>query len=168
METHKLLSLANIDEIPLIQHVAYATWPDTFGRILSSDQINYMLGLMYNTEELSRQINAPHYRYYLIWGDAGFVAIEFHHDNTTATKIHKLYLLPAHQGKGWGRKVIEEIGAIARAQGDEAMILNVNKQNPATGFYEKCGFFRWKSEIIDIGQGYVMDDYVYRLKLKNF
>lgn len=166
MESLKLLSLANIDDVLLIQRIAYATWPDTFGRILSSDQINYMLGLMYNSEELSRQINAHQFRYYLISSDAGFVAIEFHHQNTTATKIHKLYLLPAHQGKGWGRKVIEEIGIIARAQGDEALILNVNKQNPATGFYEKCGFVRWKSEVIDIGQGYVMDDYVYRLELR--
>lgn len=159
-----ILRAASVEHIPTIQNLAYITWPPTFHSILSEDQISYMLDQMYNTPELRSQIQNPKFQYYLIHRDAGFAAVEFHYQDTTDTKIHKLYILPSHQGKGWGRDVIMELRKIAKRQGDQALILNVNKNNKATEFYEKCGFIRWKSEVIDIGKGYVMDDYVYRLE----
>jgi ribosomal protein S18 acetylase RimI-like enzyme len=38
--------------------------------------------------------------------------------------------------------------------------LNVNKYNPTLGFYKKIGFSIISEEVIDIGNGYVMDDYI--------
>ena len=38
--------------------------------------------------------------------------------------------------------------------------LNVNKFNSAFNFYEKIGFKTVKKEIIDIGNNYIMDDFV--------
>ncbi|HLT94207.1 MAG TPA: GNAT family N-acetyltransferase [Membranihabitans sp.] len=161
-----MLTPATITDIPFIQAIARKTWPPTFRNILSADQIAYMLDQMYSTEELLRQISTPHIQYYLINQDAGFTALELHYDQTTNSKIQKLYILPSHQGQGLGKSTIGMLGETSINHGDQALILNVNKYNPAIHFYEKCGFVRWKSEIIDIGQGYVMDDYVYRLKLR--
>ena len=42
----------------------------------------------------------------------------------------------------------------------KAIFLNVNKYNNAIHFYMKQGFTKVKDEVIDIGNGYVMDDYV--------
>ncbi|MBK7271419.1 MAG: hypothetical protein IPI07_18550 [Flavobacteriales bacterium] len=36
----------------------------------------------------------------------------------------------------------------------------MNKRNEAIGFYEHMGFRILREEVIDIGSGYVMDDYV--------
>ena len=42
----------------------------------------------------------------------------------------------------------------------KAIFLNVNKYNKARFFYEKLGFTIVKDEVIEIGNGYVMDDFV--------
>ena len=42
----------------------------------------------------------------------------------------------------------------------KAIFLNVNKYNNAINFYTKLGFVKVKDKVIDIGNGYVMDDYV--------
>lgn len=163
MESHTpLLTSATIENIPLIQSIARTTWPTTFGNILTKEQISYMLDMMYHTGTLKQQILNPNYHYYLINKDAGFAALELHYEGTSISKIHKLYIRPVHQGKGLGYQTIVQLETISRFAGDKAHILNVNKTNPATRFYEKSGFHRWKSEVIDIGNGYVMDDYVYR------
>ncbi|TXI77628.1 MAG: hypothetical protein E6Q44_13280 [Flavobacteriales bacterium] len=44
--------------------------------------------------------------------------------------------------------------------GDTAVELNVNKRNPAKAFYERHGFVVERDEVLDIGQGHVMDDHV--------
>jgi hypothetical protein len=44
------------------------------------------------------------------------------------------------------------------------VFLNVNKYNKAKFFYEKLGFTITKEEVIDIGNDYVMDDYVMGIK----
>ena len=156
---------ATPQDIPLLQSIAQKTWPDTFAKILSPDQINYMLELMYNTTTLTEQIKKPHYHYYLINKTDGLAALELHYKHGNQSKLHKLYILPEKQGIGLGVKTLQELETISKAAGNRTIILNVNKINPATDFYEKCGFTRWKSEVIDIGQGYVMDDYVYRKEI---
>ncbi len=42
---------------------------------------------------------------------------------------------------------------------DKRIILNVNKHNNAKMFYESQGFKVYKEIIVDIGSGFVMDDY---------
>jgi hypothetical protein len=41
--------------------------------------------------------------------------------------------------------------------------LQVNKTNPAFHFYQKKGMYIEEEAIIDIGNGFVMDDYIMRL-----
>jgi len=43
--------------------------------------------------------------------------------------------------------------------------LNVNRFNNARWFYEKIGFRVVRDEVIDIGQGFVMDDHVMELPI---
>jgi len=69
-------------------------------------------------------------------------------------------VLPTEQGKGLGKLLIDKAIEIAIAQNQKAIFLNVNKYNKARFFYEKLGFIIVKDEVIEIGNGYVMDDYV--------
>jgi ribosomal protein S18 acetylase RimI-like enzyme len=68
--------------------------------------------------------------------------------------------LPACHGTGAGAALLNEVESEARAQRCASIELNVNKYNPARLFYEKKGFSIMREEVIDIGSGYVMDDYV--------
>jgi ribosomal protein S18 acetylase RimI-like enzyme len=69
-------------------------------------------------------------------------------------------VLPETQGTGLGRQFFELVKIKAIEQDQKAIFLNVNKFNHAIHFYTKLGFTKVKDEVIDIGEGYVMDDYV--------
>ena len=45
-------------------------------------------------------------------------------------------------------------------EGDKGLELNVNKKNPAFDFYLQQGFEVEKAVVLEIGNNYVMDDYV--------
>lgn len=76
------------------------------------------------------------------------------------TKIHKLYLLPASQGRGVGRVLVETVAEVARQGGNNRLSLNVNRNNPAVGFYERPGFYVLDQKNIDIAGGFRMKDFV--------
>ena len=89
----------------------------------------------------------------------GFVSYEINSE-PNKTKIHKIYVLPETQGTGLGRQFFELVKDKAIEKNQKAIFLNVNKYNNAIHFYNKLGFIKVKDEVIDIGNGYVMDDYV--------
>lgn len=148
---------------PLIQSIAYRTWPDTFEGILSTDQILYMLEQMYNLEALLEQTRVKGHHFILAKNGLdylGFASIEFNFGKAPQTKIHKIYILPEAQGKGVGKALFAEIAKRAGQAGNLKLLLNVNRENQAIRFYEGMGFKIAKTEDIDIGNGYFMNDYV--------
>ena len=162
------ISEANIGDIKQIQNIVHITWPITYGEILSKEQLDYMLDLFYSDEALTDQYNKKEQLFYMIYEDEanlGFIGIEHNYSGKTATKIHKIYLLPETQGKGIGKKVIDEIGKLALDNNSTALILNVNRFNTALGFYKKIGFEVVDEVDIEIGNGYLMEDYVMEKKL---
>ncbi|GAA3768661.1 GNAT family N-acetyltransferase [Flavobacterium ginsengiterrae] len=154
---------ASIEDIAKIQEIAHITWPITYGEILTAEQLEYMLDLIYSDEALSRQIQNKEQLFYLI-SDAdsviGFIGIEHNYNNEAVTKIHKIYLLPETQGKGYGKIVFEEIGKMALENHSKDLLLNVNRFNTALNFYKKLGFEIKETVDIEIGNGYLMEDYI--------
>ena len=75
-------------------------------------------------------------------------------------KLHKLYILPATQGKNVGRTLLEAVEDNCRELEGKKLILNVNRFNKAKHFYEKLGYAVTSEEKVDIGNGYIQDDYV--------
>lgn len=155
-------------EVYRIKAIAELTWPDTFKEILSNEQITYMLNWMYSLEILESQIEKGHSFYVFIENgkDLGFVGIELNHPFFGNTKIHKIYILPDAQGKGVGAKLIEKVVQIAKFNNSKSLTLNVNRFNKAIDFYLKKEFKIIKSEDIDIGNGFLMEDYVMEKVLK--
>lgn len=150
------------EQLNIVAELAYKIWPTAYGEILSSEQLQYMLAQFYSLEALETQFqNGQHF---LLLKDAeravGFMSYELNCYNTQKFKIHKIYVLPTEQGKGLGKLFIDKAIEIAIAQNQKAVFLNVNKYNKARFFYENLGFTIVKDEVIEIGNGYVMDDYV--------
>jgi len=154
---------ATLEDIAKIQEIAHITWPITYGAILTSEQLNYMLDLIYSDEALSKQIQNKEQLFYLISDSEsviGFIGIEHHYKNEAITKIHKIYLLPETQGKGYGKIVFESIERLALEHNSDQLLLNVNRFNTALNFYKKIGFEIKETVDIEIGNGYLMEDYV--------
>jgi GNAT superfamily N-acetyltransferase len=156
------------DELSIVHEIAHATWPDTFKDILSQEQIQYMLNWMYDLKHLENQFNQGHQFYVaeLEENPVGFIGIEPNYPEKGLTKIHKIYILPNKQGNGIGKKLIEFVKKNAIQSDIEGLLLNVNRFNKAVDFYKAIGFRVLYEEDIDIGNGYLMEDYVMQLKLK--
>lgn len=156
------------DELLIVHEIAHATWPDTFKDILSQEQIQYMLNWMYNLKHLENQFNQGHQFYVAELEEmpVGFIGIEPNHPEKGLTKIHKIYILPNKQGLGIGKKLIEFVRKIAIQSEMKGLLLNVNRFNKAVEFYKAIGFNILFEENIDIGNGYLMEDYVMKLDLQ--
>lgn len=153
---------AKEQDIEIIRDIAAATWPSTYLDIIGQNQIDYMLDKMYNKGELLNQLMEGHI--FLIAEDNenqfGFAGYSVVNHEQRVYKLHKLYVLPSAHGKGVGKILINEVFNQVKDSGASALQLNVNKHNKAKDFYLKGGFTIKESVKIDIGEGYVMDDYV--------
>ncbi len=153
---------ANSEHISIIIDLTKKIWPVAYGEILSKAQLEYMIDKFYNETALRELIQKGHV-FYLAQDDkdnyVGFVSYEINSE-PNKTKIHKIYVLPQTQGTGLGKQFFELVKEKAIENNQKAIFLNVNKYNNAINFYTKLGFVKVKDEVIDIGNGYVMDDYV--------
>ncbi len=153
---------AAVNDIELIRELAEKSWNDAYSGILSREQIDYMLSTMYSAKEISAQMKTPDYQYFLIFDEenaAGFIGFQFHYEKNT-TKLHRIYLLEECKGKGIGKKAMNFLKEKVTESSDNRIILNVNKNNPARKIYELQGFTIYDEGIFDIGNGFVMDDYL--------
>lgn len=162
------IRLANSQELSIIEALARQIWPSTYTGIISQVQIDFMLDWMYSTKTLQEQSAAGHEFYILNTDglDSGFMALEWvEQQGKSELKINKLYVLPSIQGKGAGRSLVNK--AIERAQTStvRSIFLQVNKANKAKNFYLKLGFEIREEAVFDIGNGFIMDDYIMALPL---
>lgn len=150
------------NEAKIVHHIAHETWPCTFGEILSKAQIEYMLEWMYNIPHLEEQMeNGHHFAIIERTGHpVGFLGYELNNPETGVMKIHKIYVLPSGQGGGLGKELMDYAKRQAQHFGMKKITLNVNRYNKATTFYQHLGYAITKEEDIDIGNGYLMEDYV--------
>lgn len=151
-------------DIPLIQDLAKRSWENAYAEILSQEQMEFMLNTMYSEAEIAEHLKNSHYHYYLVFDEVlnvfdGFLGYENHYENQT-TKLHRIYLVPESKGKGLGKKTLEFLNEKVKESGDNRIILNVNKYNSAQKFYESQGYRVYDEGVFDIGNGFVMDDYL--------
>jgi ribosomal protein S18 acetylase RimI-like enzyme len=156
------ISVATKNQLPIIQELTYKIWPIAYGEILSDEQLEYMLNKFYEISYLEKQLENG--QVFLLAQENGiyfgFASYELNCDNSNKTKIHKLYVLTQSQGKGLGKQLTEKIIDIAKLNQNNGVFLNVNRFNKALHFYEKMGFQNVKTIDVEIGNGYLMEDYI--------
>jgi ribosomal protein S18 acetylase RimI-like enzyme len=158
---------ATAADIPLLRGLAERTWRQCYAAILSPEQMDYMLGRMYAPEVIAREIADG-----VVWELAaesltpvGFHACAFDPADRTL-KLHKLYVLPEAQGRGFGKALLERVRALAGTLGARKAWLQVNKNNAAAiRAYERAGYCVERAAVFDIGGGFVMDDFIMALAI---
>jgi len=159
------IRIATSSDIPLIRELTFNVWPQTYAAIISKEQIEFMLEMMYSEASLQQQMKEG-YQFIIVYDEAEPVGFASYQKTEPAIfKLHKIYILPSQQGKGTGRFVIDHIISEIQQQGATALQLQVNRNNKARNFYEKLGFAVIQEADFDIGNGYFMNDYVMEKKV---
>ncbi|SHN76820.1 GNAT family N-acetyltransferase [Chitinophaga sp. CF418] len=158
---------ATINDIPLIQQLTDEIWRPTYKDLMTPEQLEYMIGMMYSTASLSSQITEKQHEFLLLYDDQR--AIGFASYSTTEEpgiyKLQKIYVHGDYQGKGVGRFLLESVIERVKAANATALELDVKRDNKARFFYEKQGFTILKEKDTNIGNDYWMKDYVMRKPL---
>ena len=159
---------ATIEDFETIREIAYTTWPVVYGEILSKAQLDYMLENFYSDATLTDNLVNKGHRFILAKEGAtclGFASYEHHYLGENTTRLHKIYLLTESQGKGIGKMLLDKISTLAKENQCNVISLNVNKFNKAHTFYKRMGFEVIAEEDLEIGNGYLMEDYRMEKKL---
>lgn len=147
-------------DISLIRSLAQQIWPQTYSSILSQQQINYMMDMMYSEQAIRKQMHTDH-EFIIAYRNNVPVAFAAYGEIAPAIyKLFKIYVLSSEQGNGTGKYIIDHIINSIKVKDAKALRLNVNRYNKAKSFYEKLGFTVIKTEDIDIGGGYFMNDFI--------
>ena len=162
-----MLSIRNTTtaDIPLIRELTFKVWPQTYAAILSKEQVDYMLEMMYSKVSLQKQM-ADGCRFIIVYNEAQPVGFASYQEiKSSVFKLHKIYVLTSQQGKGTGRFLIDYIISDIQQKGATSLQLQVSRKNKARDFYEKLLFTVIDEKDFDIGNGYFMRDYIMEKKL---
>jgi GNAT superfamily N-acetyltransferase len=150
-------------DLPEIAALAKVIWHACYPGIISIEQIDYMLARMYSLATMRDEIRLRGIRYErLLVGEAfgGFASFG-PTDQQKIYKLHKIYLHPACHGRGLGTLLLRHCEREVHRLGAERLTLSVNKRNTnAIAAYQRNGFAVTDSIVVDIGGGFVMDDFV--------
>lgn len=153
-----MTNFIRVTNVKELAHLASNIWHEYWTEILSPEQIDYMVENFQSEHAIKRQIENENYSYYFIvenGENAGYFGVS---DKSDHLFLSKLYISKNYRRKGLGSKAFEKIKEIA---GSRKIQLTVNKYNSNTiKAYKKWGFKTVNSVVTDIGQGFVMDDYI--------
>ncbi len=151
---------ALLADIPSIRALAEKSWWHHYPSIISEEQIRYMLDLIYNDEALKEQLDKGQDFYLFGKEDSnpqGFISLSVLDENEAF--LHKFYMSPEAQGKGLGAAAFERL--LRENPSVTCIRLTVNRQNfKAINFYFKLGFHIERVADFEIGNNFVMNDFV--------
>ncbi|WP_445383348.1 GNAT family N-acetyltransferase [Robiginitalea sp. IMCC43444] len=152
-------------QIEVVAALAGQIWKRHYTPIIGPDQVGYMLQKYQSAEAIKDQINEG-MRYYLLktaHQTAGYLAFSIEEKHLFLSKI---YLKQEFRGMGYGSSAMDFVKQCALRENCKEIRLTVNKNNTcAIEAYEGMGFRNVKAVVQDIGQGFVMDDYLMVLTL---
>ncbi len=148
-----------------VAKLAFDIWNQHYSPMIGNEQVVYMLGKFQSERAIEEQI-AEGYKYYLIIDnqvekqvEVGYFSIK---DKGEKLFLSKLYVLNSCRGKGFGKLAIKFIKSTFT---NPVVQLTVNKRNfDSIAFYKKVGFKIVDDIVTDIGNGFVMDDYVMEMQ----
>ena len=155
------VQLATEADVPFIRTLAERVWWAHYPEIISDDQINYMLSAWYNSEVVTAQIRDKSHHYWLVFADGadqpcGYLDIS-PKNNPGEYYLNKFYI--DQRGHGIGASAF--YAALAQYPDVQEIRLNVNRRNyKSVNFYFKTGFKIESIMDLEVGEKYIMDDFV--------
>jgi ribosomal protein S18 acetylase RimI-like enzyme len=141
--------------------LASEIWHEYYVRIITVEQIDYMIETFQSENAIASQIEHQGYEYFFMIADGktvGYLAIK---QEENKLFLSKFYILKAYRGNGYASRAVDFLATLCKDRGLSAIWLTVNRFNEqAIAVYEKKGFQKVRAHAADIGNGFVMDDYI--------
>ncbi|MFA5658401.1 MAG: GNAT family N-acetyltransferase [Oscillospiraceae bacterium] len=148
-------------QIDTLAKIADEIWHEHFSAILSPEQIDYMVDVFQSYSAINEQLKKLGYSYYFLEADSnpiGYIGLK---QENNKLFLSKLYILKEYRGKGYASRAFEFLEEMCREKHLKAIWLTVNRNNETPiKVYEKKGFVTIREQVSDIGNGFVMDDFV--------
>lgn len=155
-----------VSDIKKLAKLADEIWHEYWVEILSPEQIDYMVDKFQSESAIQAQIKNDNYKYFFIkcYSEiAGYIGLSLKKDYLFLSKI---YIRKDFRHKGFGTSSFEFIKEFAKKNNYSIIRLTVNKYNSNTiNAYKKWKMKITDSVVTDIGNGFVMDDYIMEYKL---
>lgn len=150
--------------------LADGIWHEYWPALIGSAQTDYMVEKFQSLEAIKRDMSENAYEYWILRDEEGRVlGFTGGHDEPETQRffISKIYLLAEQRGKGYARQTIEFYNQLCLDRGLHAMYLTVNKGNElGIRAYKGTGFTTIDAVETDIGEGFIMDDYIMEREAK--
>lgn len=152
---------ADDSDLAAIAGLADEIWHQHFQTILSPEQIDYMVEKFQSYPALKSQVEEEGYEYYQTLVDgtlAGYIGI---HPETDALFLSKLYLHKDYRGRHIATQTFHFLIDLCKKRGLKKIWLTCNKHNDSSlAVYHHLGFQVTDTQEADIGNGFIMDDYI--------
>lgn len=167
MENEITVRRADRGDCELIHSLALRVFPHTYREILTQEQIEYMMEWMYAPENIRRQMQEGHVYHIACSGGEPVGYVSVRPDGQDLFHLEKIYVLPEFQHAHCGGTLFRTaVGYVKTVHPSACTLeLNVNRYNPALGFYRRMGMRIDREGDFPIGNGYYMNDYIMRMDL---
>lgn len=165
MDGLRIMPVTNIELVYSVSAVAEEIWHDHFDPIIGEKQVDYMLEKFLSPDALVEQINSG-YEYFLFSYEYTFAGFAGICEKDGSLFLSKLYVHSDFRGKGIASHMFHKFIEICKMRNLDKIWLTCNRHNANTlAIYEHLGFRKVREEVTDIGNGYVMDDYILEYKI---
>lgn len=154
-------------EIQNISDMAKEIWHEHYAAVISAEQIDYMLESFQSPAAILQAISEDYEYYFICQEDApvGYISIKLDRAEQKMF-LSKIYLLSTHRGKGLAYHTVQELTKMCKESGLDTIWLTVNKNNSSVNRYKRMGFYITDSVVTDIGNGFVMNDYIMEMQVR--
>ena len=150
----------NKDMIKETSDFASEVFIDYYIPLIGEKQARYMADLFLSQDAVSKLIDEGAV-FRLVKDEGQIIGFCEYKKEEERLFLSKLYARKDHRHHGIGRFMFEDVKNYAVQNGLNRIYLTVNKGNtPSYEIYLHLGFKVVDSVVNDIGQGYVMDDYI--------
>ena len=166
MDGLRIMPVVNMELVYALSPLAEEIWHEHFDKTIGSDQVDYMLEKFLSPEALVEQINSG-YQYYLFSFEYTFAGFAGVHKENGSLFLSKLYVHKDFRGKGIASYMFNQFIELCKKHNLDKIWLTCNRNNTNTlNVYKHWGFKKVREEVADIGNGFVMDDYILEYEIK--
>lgn len=161
MKNIKVFPVNTDKEIQDVAVLANEIWHQHFIPIIGLEQVEYMLEKFQSFPAISTQIRENGYEYFRIYLNDVFAGYTGVHADTDALFLSKLYIKESCRGNHLATHAFNYLIQLCKKRGLKKIWLTCNKYNANTlAVYDHLGFKITDEQVADIGNGFVMDDYI--------
>lgn len=151
------------EDIKKIAELANIIWHEHFPPIIGMAQVEYMVEKFQSYNAISNAVNNDGYVYYMAYFEGQFCGYIGIHADGERILLSKIYIEKSFRGRKISKAMIEHV---IKDNNPTSLWLTVNRHNNSSiAAYKKMGFKVTDEQKADIGNGFVMDDYIMEKKL---